>query len=182
MSEYQYYEFLAVDRPLAESDRKILRELSTRARITATQFVNSYQWGNFKGDPAKLMERWFDLHLYCANGGTRRLMLRVTEALARSCAGAPPNTPTPRPRKTSAAVVRPSPIARLASSRSADLNANIKVGPHQRARARPPRSSPDEYGETRCARPPSSTALRIASVAQPGWGPMRRRSCSIANT
>lgn len=77
MSEYQYYEFLAVDQPLDESDRQALRALSTRARITATQFVNSYQWGDFSGDPAKLMERWFDLHLYLANWGTRRLMLRL---------------------------------------------------------------------------------------------------------
>jgi hypothetical protein len=77
LSEYQYYEFLAVDRPLDESDRQALRTLSTRARITATQFVNSYEWGDFKGNPAKLMERWFDLHLYFANWGTRRLMLRL---------------------------------------------------------------------------------------------------------
>lgn len=77
MSEYQYYEFLAIDRSLDASDRQALRALSTRARITATQFVNSYQWGDFKGDPAKLMERWFDLHLYFANWGARRLMLRL---------------------------------------------------------------------------------------------------------
>jgi hypothetical protein len=55
LSEYQYCEFLAVDRPLEESDRRALRGLSTRARITATQFVNSYEWGDFKGDPAQLM-------------------------------------------------------------------------------------------------------------------------------
>ncbi|MCJ2092213.1 hypothetical protein MKK67_06840 [Methylobacterium sp. J-072] len=79
MSEYQYYEFLAIDRRLDESDRKALRALSTRATITATRFVNTYQWGDFKGDPAKLMERWFDLHLYFANWGTRRLMLRLPE-------------------------------------------------------------------------------------------------------
>lgn len=77
LSEYQYYEFLAVDRPLDASDRHALRALSTRATITATRFVNSYQWGDFKGDPAQLMERWFDLHLYWANWGTRRLMLRL---------------------------------------------------------------------------------------------------------
>lgn len=76
MSEYQYYEFQAIDRPLSEADRQALRDLSTRARITATSFTNSYQWGDFKGDPAKLMERWFDLHLYVANWGSRRLMIR----------------------------------------------------------------------------------------------------------
>jgi len=77
MSEYQYYEFQAIDRPLGEKDREALRALSTRARITATSFMNSYEWGDFKGDPAKLMERWFDLHLYLANWGSRRLMIRL---------------------------------------------------------------------------------------------------------
>ena len=81
MSEYQYYEFQAIDRPLGEADRKALRDLSTRARITATSFTNSYEWSNFKGDPAKLMECWFDLHLYLANWGSRRLMVRLPARL-----------------------------------------------------------------------------------------------------
>ena len=81
MSEYQYYEFQAIDRPLSEADRQALRDLSTRARITATSFTNSYEWGDFKGDPAKLMERCFDLHLYLANWGSRRLMIRLPKRL-----------------------------------------------------------------------------------------------------
>jgi hypothetical protein len=81
MSEYQYYEFQAVDRPLDEADRQALRALSSRARITSTSFTNSYEWGDFKGDPAKLMESWFDLHLYFANWGSRRLMIRFPRRL-----------------------------------------------------------------------------------------------------
>ena len=81
MSEYQYYEFQAIDRPLSEADRSALRSLSTRARITATSFTNHYEWGDFKGDPQQLMARWFDLHLYFANWGTRRLMLRLPKRL-----------------------------------------------------------------------------------------------------
>ena len=81
MSEYQYYEFQAIDRPLGEADREALRELSTRARITATSFTNHYEWGDFKGDPAQLMEQWFDLHLYLANWGTRRLIMRLPRRL-----------------------------------------------------------------------------------------------------
>ena len=50
MSEYQYYEFQAVDRPLSDADRQALRGLSTRARITATSFTNEYHWGDFKGE------------------------------------------------------------------------------------------------------------------------------------
>ena len=81
MSEYQYYEFQASDRPLGEDDRVALRALSTRARITTTSFTNHYEWGDFKGDPRRLMERWFDLHLYLTNWGTRRLMMRFPKRL-----------------------------------------------------------------------------------------------------
>jgi hypothetical protein len=77
MSEYQYYEFQTVDRPLADRELRALRALSTRARITPTSFVNHYDWGDFKGDPAALMETCFDLHLYLANWGTHRFMLRL---------------------------------------------------------------------------------------------------------
>jgi hypothetical protein len=51
VSEYQYYEFVAVDRPLTPAQQGELRTLSTRARITASSFVNDYQWGDLKGDP-----------------------------------------------------------------------------------------------------------------------------------
>jgi hypothetical protein len=81
MSEYQYYEFQALDRPLDAADREALRALSTRARITTTSFTNSYEWGSFKGNPVKLMERWFDLHLYLANWGTREFMMRLPARL-----------------------------------------------------------------------------------------------------
>src|SRR5262249_11922729 len=77
MSEYQYYEFRAVDHPLDKKAMSALREITSRATITPTSLVNVYHWGDFKGDPAKLMEKYFDAHLYFANWGTRRLMLRL---------------------------------------------------------------------------------------------------------
>jgi hypothetical protein len=77
MSEYQYYEFLALDRPLADKQLAELRSLSTRAEISATRFVNEYHWGNFRGDPRTMMERYFDAFLYLANWGTRQLMFRL---------------------------------------------------------------------------------------------------------
>src|SRR3982751_120321 len=77
MSEYQYYEFAAIDRALTERQMRELRALSTRARITSTSFVNEYNFGDFKGDPRVLMERYFDAFLYFANWGTHRLMLRI---------------------------------------------------------------------------------------------------------
>ena len=77
MSEYQYYEFLAIDRPLDDDEQAEVRSLSTRARITATSFVNEYHWGDFRGDPNRLMERYYDAHLYVANWGTHRVMFRL---------------------------------------------------------------------------------------------------------
>jgi hypothetical protein len=77
MSEYQYYEFRAIDRPLNSKQMDELRALSTRAEITPTSFTNTYNWGDFKGDPATLMDRYFDAFVYVANWGTHRLMLRI---------------------------------------------------------------------------------------------------------
>jgi hypothetical protein len=77
MSEYQYYEFLAVDRPLDERQQAEVRALSTRARVTATSFTNEYHWGNFRGDPRTMMERYYDAHLYLTNWGTHQVMLRL---------------------------------------------------------------------------------------------------------
>jgi hypothetical protein len=44
VSEYQYYEFLAVDRPLDEREQASVRALSTRAQISATSFTNECRW------------------------------------------------------------------------------------------------------------------------------------------
>ncbi len=83
MSEYQYYEFMAVDEDLDERQQAELRALSTRADITPTRFVNEYHWGDFRGNPAMLMERYFDAHLYIANWGTHQFMLRLPESLLK---------------------------------------------------------------------------------------------------
>jgi hypothetical protein len=81
MSEYQYYEFRAIDRSLTEDERRALRALSSRAQITPTSFINVYNFGDFRGDPSALMESYFDAFLYFANWGTRRLMLRFPRRL-----------------------------------------------------------------------------------------------------
>ena len=67
MSEYQYYEFQAIDRPLTDEEQKTLRGYSGRARITPTRFVNSYSYGDFKGDESDWMAKYFDAFLYMAN-------------------------------------------------------------------------------------------------------------------
>src|SRR5688572_16244693 len=80
MSEYQCYEFVAVDRPLSAKEMAALRAISSRAQISPTRFWNEYHWGDLKADPAALLARYFDAHVYTANWGTRRLMLRLPAA------------------------------------------------------------------------------------------------------
>ena len=80
MSEYQYYEFVAIDEPLTPQQMAELRARSSRASITPTSFVNDYQWGDLKGDPADWMRCYFDAHVYVANWGTCLLYLRVPKS------------------------------------------------------------------------------------------------------
>ena len=81
MSEYQYYEFQAIDRPLSAKEMSELRSHSTRARITTTSFVNHYEWGSFKGDGDVWMEKYFDAFLYLASWGTHLLKLSLPSRL-----------------------------------------------------------------------------------------------------
>jgi hypothetical protein len=54
MSEYQYYEFLALDRPLTEAEQDEVGGFSASATITADSFTNEYHGGDFRGDPTEM--------------------------------------------------------------------------------------------------------------------------------
>ena len=58
-----------------------LRKLSTRAEITTTSFTNEYHFGDFRGNPRSMMEKYFDAFLYYANWGTHWFMLRLPAKL-----------------------------------------------------------------------------------------------------
>lgn len=77
MSEYQYYEFQAIDRPLTNEEMTELRAISSRAEITPTRFTNFYSYGSFKGDEIEFLERFFDAHVYVANWGSHVLSFGV---------------------------------------------------------------------------------------------------------
>lgn len=81
MSEYQFYDFRAIDRALTRAEMAELRSISTRAVITSTSFTNHYEWGDLKADPLKLLGQYFDVFLYVANCGTRELHLRLPQEL-----------------------------------------------------------------------------------------------------
>ncbi len=89
MSEYQYYEFRAIDRALTEREMDELGEYSSRAEITPTSFTNEYNYGDFRGDERKFMEKYFDAFVYLANWGSRRLILRLPQKLFDAAAAKP---------------------------------------------------------------------------------------------
>lgn len=86
MSDYQCYEFRAIDRALSLADKQEIKSISTRAQITDRSFVNHDEFGDVTGDPWEFMARWVDLHLSFANWGTGRLMIPCPgKAFRREC-------------------------------------------------------------------------------------------------
>lgn len=83
MSEYQYYEFAAIDRPLTRTEMAELRAVSTRAVITPAGFTNHYEWGDLKANPSDWMRRYFDAFVYSANWCSCQLSLRLPREVAR---------------------------------------------------------------------------------------------------
>lgn len=81
MSEYQYYKFQALDRPLTDADRAFLHSLSSRVEVTATTAAFTYSYGDFRGQPQQVLERCFDVMLYLANWGTKQLLFRLPRSL-----------------------------------------------------------------------------------------------------
>ncbi|MCZ6805046.1 MAG: hypothetical protein O7D86_14280 [Proteobacteria bacterium] len=81
MSEYQYYEFRTIDRPLTDEQKEELSSLSSRAYVTSHQASFVYHYGDFRGDEKQLMTAHFDMMLYMANWGSRRLMFRIPSSL-----------------------------------------------------------------------------------------------------
>ncbi|WP_107852118.1 hypothetical protein [Oceanimonas marisflavi] len=77
MSEYQYYEFTAVDQPLTARQQSELRARSSRATITCNSFINEYNWGDLSGEPLEWMRHYFDAHVYSASWGHCLLMLKL---------------------------------------------------------------------------------------------------------
>ena len=80
MSEYQYYEFAAIDQPLTRAQMAELRAVSTRAVINPGGFSNHYEWGDLKADPAQWMREYFDAYVYYANWFSCQLSLRLPKA------------------------------------------------------------------------------------------------------
>lgn len=81
MSEYQYYEFQTVDRPLTKAERDEISLLSSRVQLSSTTAIFTYSYGDFRGGPEKVLAKYFDAMFYIANWGTVQLMFRFPKDL-----------------------------------------------------------------------------------------------------
>jgi hypothetical protein len=82
MSEYQYYEWQTIDRPLTAREQEEVHRLSSHMdTVTSTQAIVTYSWGDFKHDPKQVLLKYFDAFLYDSNFGVRELMFRVPKKL-----------------------------------------------------------------------------------------------------
>lgn len=81
MSEFQLYQFKAVDRPLTTEEQREVGSWSSRTQPTSTSATFSYAYGDFPKDEEKVVEGYFDIMLYLANWGTKRLMMRFPKEL-----------------------------------------------------------------------------------------------------
>ena len=74
MSEYQYYEFAAIDGPISDEGLRYARGCSSRANVSRVRWQNTYSFGDFHGSEDTLL-KYYDAHFYIANWGTVRLGL-----------------------------------------------------------------------------------------------------------
>ena len=91
MSEYQFYEFRSIDKPLTETEMDEIASWSSRTDPTPHGAVFVYNYGSFGRDELKAVEQYFDAMFYISNWGSARLVFKFPrdlvdlEAVGRYC-------------------------------------------------------------------------------------------------
>jgi len=80
MSEYQYYELLAVDGPISDEGLQYAESCSSRADVSRVHWRNEYHYGDFKGSVDGLLHH-YDAHFYIANWGTVRFAVALPKGV-----------------------------------------------------------------------------------------------------
>lgn len=86
MSEYQYYEFQAIDRPLTREEQEAVASLSSRVQPHPRRAAFVYHYGDFRGNAEAVLAKYYDAMFYYANWGSRHLLFRFPAALVDAAA------------------------------------------------------------------------------------------------
>ena len=81
MSEYQLYQFQAIDAPLTHQQKQYMHDLSSRAQVTDYRTQYQYHYSDFPEDINTVLLYGFDLALYQAHWGTVQLLIRLPAGL-----------------------------------------------------------------------------------------------------
>ena len=81
MSEYQFYEFRSIDRPLSTREQQEIEGWSSRTSPTSTGATFIYNYGDFPKDPKEVVGKYFDAMFHIANWGTKWLLFRFPKEL-----------------------------------------------------------------------------------------------------
>lgn len=81
MSEYQYYEFQAIDRPLTVEEQQAVSKLSSRVAPHPRRAVFTYSYSSFPGRAIDILARYYDAHFHIANWGSVHLIFRFPQSL-----------------------------------------------------------------------------------------------------
>lgn len=81
MSEYQYYDFYAIDRSLSREEIAKVRTYSSRVNPSARRAIFEYNYSDFRYDEEAVLLEHFDMMLYVSNFGGRRLMMKFPKDL-----------------------------------------------------------------------------------------------------
>lgn len=76
MSEYQYYEFRAIDRPLTSDEMNAVKRLSSRVDLSPHHAKFVYNYSDLPAVATDLLAEYFDAMFYIANWGSCQLMFR----------------------------------------------------------------------------------------------------------
>ena len=61
MSEYQYYEFQAIDRLLTDTEFVAVKKLSSRGNVSRNKAIFVYNYSDFRYEPVEILTDYFDM-------------------------------------------------------------------------------------------------------------------------
>lgn len=81
MSEYQYYDFYSIDRTLSREEIETISTYSSRVNLGSRRATFVYHYSNFRYEEEEVLNDFFDMMLYVANWGSRRLLMKFPSDL-----------------------------------------------------------------------------------------------------
>lgn len=81
MSEYQFYDFYSIDRSLTKKEMETISTYSSRVDLSSRRARFMYNYGDFRYNEVEVLNDFFDIMLYVANWGSRRLMMKFPSSM-----------------------------------------------------------------------------------------------------